>query len=127
LTASRKVDPLMSGATWVDAECVAASLDRRAVDRHRRAVDYRTAWPSLASATAIPASALAVAATRPAARPALTFLQLLLGPANAALSSLLLLGIFDPADELVAGQGRNVLPGSECRRVGNQRLAEVYG
>ena len=68
-----------------------------------------------------------MAATRPAARPALTLLQLLLGTANAALSSLLLLGIFDPADELVAGQGRDVLPRGECCRVGNQRFAEVYG
>jgi hypothetical protein len=33
----------------------------------------------------------------------LAFLQLLLGPPNAALSSALLLGILDPADELVAG------------------------
>ena len=39
----------------------------------------------------------------------------------------LLPGILDPADELVPGQGRDVLPGIECRRVGDQRLAQVCG
>src|SRR5439155_26477533 len=61
----------------------------------------------------------------PAARPTLAFLKLLLGPANAAFAGHLLLGIFDPADELVAGQRRDVLPGSERRGVGDQRLAQV--
>src|SRR5205814_666418 len=70
---------------------------------------------------ALPAGALAVLAPRPAAGPALAFLQLLLGPANAALSGHLLLGIRDPADELVAGQRRDVLPRIECRGVGDQR------
>ncbi len=49
----------------------------------------------------LPAGALAVLASRPAAGPTLAFLELLLGPANAALSRDLLLGILDPADELV--------------------------
>ena len=75
----------------------------------------------------LPAGALAVLAPRPAAGPALAFLQLLLGPPNAALSGGRLLGILDPADELVAGQGRDVLPGIECRGVGDQRLAQVRG
>jgi hypothetical protein len=69
------------------------------------------------------AGSLAVAAPWPAAWAALTFLKLLLSPTNAALSGLLLLGILDPADELVAGQRRNVLPGIECGRVGDERLA----
>ena len=77
--------------------------------------------------TRLPAGALAVRAARPAAGPALAFLQLLLGPPNAARSSGHLLGILDPADELVAGQGRDVLPGIECRGVGDQRLAQVRG
>ena len=51
----------------------------------------------------LPAGALAVLATRPAAGPALTFNQLLLRPPNATLSRGPLLGILDPADELVAG------------------------
>jgi GntR family transcriptional repressor for pyruvate dehydrogenase complex len=68
-----------------------------------------------------------VLAPRPAARPTLAFLKLLLGPANAALPGHRLLGILDPADELVAGERRDVLPGIECRRVGDQRLAEVPG
>jgi hypothetical protein len=50
-----------------------------------------------------PACALAVLAPGPAAGPALAFLQLFLRSPNAALAGGLLLGIFDPADELVAG------------------------
>src|SRR5258708_33979846 len=76
---------------------------------------------------ALPAGALAVFAPRPAAGPALAFLQLLLGPSNAALSGGLLLGILDPADELVAGQGRDVPPGIECGRARDQRLIQVRG
>jgi hypothetical protein len=63
------------------------------------------------------AGALAVLAPRPAAGPALAFFEFLLGPPNAPLSSHLLLGILDPADELIARQGRDVLPGSERLRV----------
>jgi hypothetical protein len=63
--------------------------------------------------------ALAVVAPWPAAGPTLAFLQLLLGPAYTTFSGHLLLGIFDPADELVAGQRRDVLPGIECRAVGD--------
>src|SRR5271165_4545635 len=74
---------------------------------------------------ALAAGAVAVLAPRPAAGPALAFLQLLQGPPNAALSGPVLLGILDPADELVAGQGRDVLPSVECRAVGDQRLTQV--
>ena len=70
-------------------------------------------------------AALAVLAPRPTAGPALAFLQLLLSSADAALSGRLLLGIVDPTDELVARQGRDVLPGSERRAVGDQRRAQV--
>jgi hypothetical protein len=48
------------------------------------------------------AGALAVTASRPAAGLTLAVLQFLLGPADAAFSGHLLLGILDPADELVA-------------------------
>jgi hypothetical protein len=51
----------------------------------------------------LPAGALAVLAPRPAAGPAQPVFQLLLGPPNAALTGRRLLGILDPADELVAG------------------------
>jgi len=71
------------------------------------------------------AGALAVAAPWPTTGPTLAFLQLLLGAANPAYPGLLLLGILDPADELVAGQRRDVPPGIECRGVGNQGLAQV--
>jgi hypothetical protein len=54
------------------------------------------------------AGALAVLAPWPAAGPTLALLQLLLGPANTAFSGHLLLRILDPADELVAGQRRDV-------------------
>ena len=73
------------------------------------------------------AGALAVLAAGPAAGPALAFFQLLPGAANAALAGLLLLGVLDPADELVAGEGRDVLPGIEDRGVGDQRLPQVGG
>src|ERR1700694_5482057 len=53
----------------------------------------------------------------PAARPTLAFLKLVLRPANGAFPGHLLLRIFDPADELDAGQRRDVLPGIECRGV----------
>jgi hypothetical protein len=73
----------------------------------------------------LPACAVAVLAPRPAAGPTLAFLQLFLSPPNAALSGRLLLGVLDPADKLIACQGRDVLPGSECRGVGDQRLTQV--
>jgi hypothetical protein len=66
-------------------------------------------------------------APRPATGPTLAFFQLFLGPADAAFSGSLLLGIFDPADELVAGQRRDVPPGIECDRVGDQRHTQVSG
>ena len=69
--------------------------------------------------------ALPVRAPRPAAGPALALLQLLLGPADPAFSGRLLFGVLDPADELVAGQRRDVLPGIESRGVGDQGLAQV--
>src|SRR5437588_11966802 len=75
----------------------------------------------------LPTDAVAVLAPRPAAGPALAFLQLLLGPPNAALSGGLLLRILDPADELVAGEGRDVLPGIQRRGVGDQRRTQIRG
>src|SRR4051794_10505729 len=71
------------------------------------------------------AGALAVLATRPAAGPTLAFLQLLLGPANAAFPGHHLFGVLDPADELVAGKRGDVLPGVECGRVADQRIAQI--
>src|ERR1700730_14138241 len=79
------------------------------------------------SVWALFAGALAMFAPRPAARSALAFFELLLGSADAPLSGRLLLGVINPADELVARQGGDVLPGSECRGVGDQRLAQVCG
>jgi hypothetical protein len=76
---------------------------------------------------ALPAGAVAVPASRPAARSTLTFLQLLLGPSNSAFSGHRLLRILDPADELIAGQRSDVLPSIECRGVGDQCLAQVCG
>jgi len=73
-----------------------------------------------------PTCALAVLAARPAAGPAHALFQLLLRPADAALSCRRLLRILDPADELVAGQGRDVVPGSERGGVSDQRVTQVY-
>jgi len=66
-----------------------------------------------------------VLAPWPAAGPTLAVLQLLLGPADATCSSRRLLRILDPADELVAGQGCDVIPRIECDGVGDQRVPEV--
>src|SRR4051794_38005624 len=71
------------------------------------------------------ARGLAMLAPRPAAGPALTFLQLFLRSPNAALPCRLPLGVLDPADELVAGQGRDVLPCTERRLVADQRLPQI--
>ena len=81
-----------------------------------------TAWKA-----PLPAGAFAVRASRPAARSPLALLQLLPGPADPAFPGHRLLGILDPADELVAGQRRDVPPGVECRRVRHQRQAQVAG
>lgn len=64
-------------------------------------------------------------ATRPAARPTLALLQFLLGSANASLARLLLLGVGDPADELVACQWRDVPPRGHRGVIAYQRGAQV--
>ena len=66
-------------------------------------------------------------AARPAAGATLAFLELLLGPPNAAFSGLLLLGILDPADELVSGERRDVAPSIERGSIGDQRRAQIVG
>ena len=71
------------------------------------------------------AVAFAMAAARPAARPTLAFLQLLLRSPDATLSGHLLLGILNPADELVAGQGRDVHPCIKRCPVADQRFTQV--
>ena len=57
------------------------------------------------------ARAVAMLASWPAAWPTAAFLELLLGPANAAFPGGIPLGILNPADELVSGKWRDVLPG----------------
>jgi catechol 2,3-dioxygenase-like lactoylglutathione lyase family enzyme len=76
---------------------------------------------------ALRACAVTVLAPGPTARPALSFLQLLLRSPNPPYSGGLLLCILDPADELVPGQRRDVLPGVERCRIREQRLTEVLG
>ncbi len=102
--------------------------ERRAASRSTQSARDFPAPPGeqvMASARSLPAVSFAVPAPRPAAGPPLAILELLLGPANAAFSGHLLLGIFDPADELVPGQRRDVIPRVECGRVGKQRLPQV--
>lgn len=70
---------------------------------------------------------LAVAAARPAAGPALSFLELLAGAADAPLPGLLPLCVLHPADELVARQGRDVHPCLERRAVRDELGDEVRG
>ena len=66
-------------------------------------------------------------APRPATGPALAFFQLLQRPANPTLPSPSAAWHPRRADELVARQRRDVLPRSERRGVGDQRLAQVRG
>jgi hypothetical protein len=73
----------------------------------------------------LPAGAVAVRAARPTTGAALAFLKLFSRAADAALPGGLLLGVLDPADELVARERRNVVPGVECRGAGRQCLAQV--
>ena len=96
-----------------------------------RQTTFAARIPCLASSgirrRSLSAGALAVAAPWPAAGTTLALLQLLSRPADSAFPGRLLLGIFDPADELVTGQRCDVHPGPESYRVGDQRLAQVCG
>ena len=73
----------------------------------------------------LPAGALAVLAPRPAAGPALAFLQLLLGPANAAFSGDLLLGILDQMNSLRA-KGVTSFQAASAAALAISRPALVY-
>ena len=108
---------------------VGERLEALEIAPSRRIATRRVKSARLTTRVRAPLSACAVAvlAPRPAAGPALAFLQLLLGPSNAARPGGLLLGGLDPADELVAGQWRDVVPGFECRRAGQQHRTEVRG
>jgi hypothetical protein len=78
-------------------------------------------------AAASAAVALPVLAAGPAARPPLAFFELLLRPADPAFPRHLLLGVLDPADELVASERRDVPPRVQRNPVRTQRQAEILG
>src|SRR5215218_1796338 len=115
--------PRTPGSTH--ALCSPSSGDRRAGlppsarQRHERGSDSRGRSTGREDRCArrgskpLPGGAVAVLAPRPAAGPALAILEFLPCPANAAFSGRLLLGVLDPANELIARQGRDVLPGVE--------------
>ena len=67
----------------------------------------------------------AMNAASPATGPLLALQQLFTGPFNAALASLRLLRIIDPADEFIAAERCQVLPQQQYARVGLQGLAQV--
>ena len=71
--------------------------------------------------------ALAVGTAGPATGPAHTVVEFLDGTADPALAGFLLLGVADPADELVARQHRDVEPGRLGILVGDERFGEVLG
>jgi len=71
------------------------------------------------------ARSLAMFATGPAAGSTLALFEFFIGSSNSTLAGGLLLGVFDPADELVAGEHGDVVPGCERCGVRSQRLAEV--
>ena len=64
-------------------------------------------------------------AARPTAGSTLSFFKLLLGSSDAAVAGRRLFRVFDPADELVAGQRRDVVPGLKCGRVTYERGTQV--
>lgn len=97
------------------------------LDLPGRKTEYLSAVAEAALDGQLLAVPLAMGAPGPATRPALTLLQFLLRPANAALAGCLLLGILHPADELVATQRRDVHPGSQRCGAGKQRGAKVGG
>ena len=57
----------------------------------------------------------------------MALLQLLTSSNDAAFSSLGLLCVFDPADELIAGERGDVIPSNERRRIGDQHATQVVG
>ena len=61
----------------------------------------------------------------PAAGSSHALLQFLLPSANTTFPGDLLLGILDPADELIASHGREIRPGGECHGIADQALAQV--
>src|SRR5690606_35690313 len=105
----------------------ASSGPSRRLDRNAGPTRGRRLWQSSTRRGSRLAGALAVLAARPAARPAFAFLQLLEGPADAALAGLVLLGVFDPADELVACKRRDVVPRLQGCVVGDQGGAQISG
>lgn len=71
------------------------------------------------------ASFSTMAATWPAAGAALAFGQIHLGPLDSPLPGLAELGVFDPADPLVACEWGDAMPGSQCSGICAQRLAQI--
>jgi hypothetical protein len=69
--------------------------------------------------------ALAVLAPGPATRAAHAVDEFFLAAKNAPFPRLRLLGVFDPTDELVSSEWRDVVPPVERGRVGEQRRAQV--
>ena len=62
---------------------------------------------------------------RPAARAPHSFFELRADPFDMLPPCLILLDGDGPADPLVAGERRNVLPGRQRLRVGRERLSEI--
>lgn len=67
--------------------------------------------------------AFAMLTARPATGAPLTFFKLFFGASNATGASGFLLRVFDPANELVSSERRNVVPRLQCRRVRAQDVA----
>lgn len=66
-------------------------------------------------------------AARPATRSAHTLFELLFRPPHAAGSRDILLGVFDPADEFIPRERRDVLPCFERRGICDQDCTQVTG
>jgi hypothetical protein len=80
-----------------------------------------------AGASFLPSRALPMRTPRPTAGPAHAFLELFAGATDAALAGLRFLRVLDPADELVAGQRRDVEPGRAGGVAGGESRGQVGG
>ncbi len=89
--------------------------------------NVRVSTPSgrFAQSRLLSAVALAVVATWPAAGSPFAFLEFLGHPTNATFSGRDLFGVLDPADELIAGERRDVFPRVERDVVVDQRFTQV--
>jgi hypothetical protein len=83
--------------------------------------------PTAAIVELLAAGLLSVRTPGPAARSAHALFEFLAGATNAPLAGDRFLGVFDPTDELVASEGRDVVPGHRRGLARRQSLSQILG